>query len=112
MQGVCLKLFVSEVQRHGGKLLYEWLLEQARGMGIAGGTAIRAIAGFGRNGRLLEESFFELAADLPVEIEFLVSSDQVEQLLGLLKAENLQLFYVSMPAEYGITGGSSGRLKS
>ncbi|MGE5028228.1 MAG: DUF190 domain-containing protein, partial [Betaproteobacteria bacterium] len=52
MQGVCLKFFVSEMQRHGSELLYEWLLERARDMGIAGGTALRAIAGFGRHGRL------------------------------------------------------------
>ena len=103
MQGVCLKLFVSEAQRHHGKLLYEWLLEQARSMGIGGGTAVRAMAGFGRHGRLHEEAFFELAGELPVEIEFLVSEAQADQLLSLLKAESLRLCYARMPAEYGIT---------
>ncbi|GAO36213.1 hypothetical protein SCT_1615 [Sulfuricella sp. T08] len=103
MQGVCLKFFVSEVQRHGNELLYEWLLEQAKGMGIGGGTALRAVAGFGRHGRLHEEAFFELAGDLPVEIEFLVSTEQAERLLALLKTEGLRLFYVAIPAEYGIT---------
>ncbi|HUX63585.1 DUF190 domain-containing protein [Sulfuricella sp.] len=104
MQGICLKFFVSESQRHHSKLLYEWLLEQAKGMGIGGGTTIRAIAGFGRHGRLHEEAFFELAGDLPVEVEFLVSGEQAERLLALLRDENLQLFYVRMPAEYGISG--------
>jgi len=105
MQGTCLKLFVSEAQRHGGELLYEWLLEEAKKIGIAGGTAFRAVAGFGRHGKLHEEAFFELAGDLPVEVEFLVSEGQAEQLLGLLQAHNLKLFYVKMPAAYGITGG-------
>lgn len=103
MQGVCLKLYVSEAQRHHGKLLYEWLLESAKAMGAPGGTAIRAIAGFGRGGRMLEEAFFELAGDLPVEVEFLLSEDLAERMLALLKAEKLQLFYVRMGAEYGIT---------
>lgn len=103
MQGICLKFFVSESQRHHGKLLYEWLLEQAKGMGIGGGTAIRAIAGFGRHGRLHEEAFFELAGDLPIEVEFLVSDEQAERLLALLRDENLRLFYARMPAEYGIS---------
>ncbi|MDO9065035.1 MAG: DUF190 domain-containing protein [Sulfuricella sp.] len=103
MQGVCLKFFVSESQRLHGKLLYEWLLEQAKGMGIAGGTAIRAIAGFGRHGRLHEEAFFELAGDLPVEVEFLVDGEQAERLLALLRDENLRLFYTRMPAEHGIS---------
>ena len=103
MQGICLKFFVNESQRLHGKLLYEWLLEQAKGMGIGGGTAIRAIAGFGRHGRLHEEAFFELAGDLPVEVEFLVSAEQAERLLALLRDENLRLFYARMPAEYGIS---------
>ncbi len=103
MQGICLKLFVSESRLHNGMLLSEWLLEQARKMGILGGTAFRAIAGFGRHGRLHEEAFFELAGELPVEIEFLVSDDQAERLLALLKAENLRLFYAKLPAEYGVS---------
>ena len=103
MQGICLKFFVNESQRHHGKLLYEWLLEQAKGMGIGGGTAIRAIAGFGRHGRLHEEAFFELAGDLPVEVEFLASEEQAERLLALLRDENLRLFYTRVPAEYGIS---------
>lgn len=103
MRGICLKLFVNEAQRHDGKLLYEWLLEKAKGMGIGGGTAIRAIAGYGRDGRLLEEAFFELAGDLPVEVEFLLSEEQAGQLLELLKVYKIKLFYVTLPAEYGVT---------
>jgi PII-like signaling protein len=98
-----LKLFVSESQRHHGKLLHEWLLEQAKAMGIGGGTAVRAMAGFGRHGRLHEEAFFELAGDLPVEVEFLLSEIQADQLLALLKTEGLHLCYARMPVEYGIT---------
>jgi PII-like signaling protein len=103
MQGICLKLFVSESRLHNGILLYEWLLERARDMGLLGGTAFRAIAGFGRHGRLHEEAFFELAGELPVELEFLVSEKQAEHLLDLLKSENLRLFYVKLPAEYGVS---------
>ncbi|MBZ0106575.1 MAG: DUF190 domain-containing protein [Sulfuricella denitrificans] len=104
MQGVCLKLFVSEAGRHEGGLLYEWLLEQAKALGIRGGTATRAIAGYGRHGRLHEEAFFELAGELPVEIEFLLAESEASQLLDLLKNHQLRLCYVKMPAEYGVTG--------
>ncbi|BAN35283.1 hypothetical protein SCD_n01460 [Sulfuricella denitrificans skB26] len=103
MQGICLKLFVSESRLHNSMLLYEWLLEQAKIMGILGGTAFRAIAGFGRSGRLHEDAFFELAGELPVEIEFMVSEEQSERLLELLKSENLRLFYAKLPAEYGVS---------
>ena len=103
MQGICLKLFVSESRLHNSMLLYEWFLEQAKEMGVLGGTAFRAIAGFGRHGRLHEEAFFELAGELPVELEFLVSEKQAERLLDLLESENLRLFYSKYPAEYGVS---------
>jgi PII-like signaling protein len=103
MQGICLKLFVSESRLHNGTLLYEWLLEQAKEIGVLGGTALRATAGFGRHGRLHEEAFFELAGELPVEVEFLVSEAQAERLMDLLRSENLRLFYARYPAEYGVS---------
>lgn len=103
MHGICLKLFMSEVQRHDGKLLYEWLLEQAKALGVTGGTAVRAIAGYGRHGRLHEETFFELAGELPVEVEFLLSGEQCDRLLALLGEHQLRLFYVRMAAEFGVT---------
>jgi len=101
MQGVCLKLFVTEVQRHHGELLYEWLLEQAKKLGIPGGSVFRATAGYGRHGKLHEETFFELAGDMPLELEFVLSADQAEAILQLIKGQGLKLFYVKMPAEYG-----------
>ena len=67
MQGVYLKFYMQESARHHGKLTYEWLLEQARALGIQGGSAFRAIAGFGRHGHLHEEHFFELAGEVPVQ---------------------------------------------
>ncbi|MDP2827519.1 MAG: DUF190 domain-containing protein [Sulfuricellaceae bacterium] len=103
MQGICLKLYVSELQRHDGRLIYEWLLERARTLDIPGGTAIRAIAGFGRHGRLHEEAFFELAGELPVEVSFLLNEAQCEQVLAAIKLAGLRLFYVRLPAEFGVT---------
>ena len=73
MKGTLLRFYVHENRKHRHILLYEWLLEQAKGMGIHGGSAFRAIAGFGRHGVLHEEHFFELAADLTVEIDFAVT---------------------------------------
>lgn len=104
MADVFLKIYVGESQKHHGKLLYEWLLEQARKLDIPGGSAFRAIAGFGRHGVLHEETFFELAGSLPVEVGFAVSANDAERLLDLIKREGLRLFYVQTPAAHGITG--------
>ncbi len=102
MQGIFLKFYVNKHSRHCGILAFEWLLERARKSGIHGGTAIRAVAGFGRHGRLHEEAFIELAADLPVEIGFVLNNDEAEHFLALLRQEKLELFYVKFPVEYGV----------
>jgi PII-like signaling protein len=104
MHRTCLRFYVTERQKHDGKLLYEWLLERAKALGVPGGTALRAIAGFGRHGVLHEEAFFELAGDLPVEIEFIVDDVEADALLAILAAENLALYYLRMPVQVGVVG--------
>src|SRR3569832_1226466 len=73
MKGIHLRLYTYENRKHGAALLYEWLLERAREMGVHGGSAFRAIAGFGRHGRLHDQHFFELAGDVPVLVEFVLA---------------------------------------
>lgn len=103
MQGVYLKLFVPEGLRHHHELAYEWILQQAQGLGIPGGSALRALAGYGRHGRLHEQHFFELAGDMPIILEFLASETAVTSLLSLLREEKLSLFYIRTAAEGGLT---------
>lgn len=105
MKGMYLKFYVHEHRRHHGILLYEWLLERAKKMGFHGGSAFRAIAGFGRHGILHEDHFFELAGNLPVEVVFMVSEQEAAQFLELIDQEKIRLFYVMMPAEYGVLNG-------
>ena len=104
MQGIYLKFYVQEKRRHHGVLAYEWLLEQARKTGIPGGSAFRAIAGYGRHGRLHEEHFFELAGDVPVEVGFALSEEEAQRFLAHLAGEKLRMFYVKVPLEMGVIG--------
>lgn len=102
MNCVCLQIFVTESSRHHGKLTYEWLLDTAQRIGIAGGSAFQAIAGFGRHGRH-DAGFFELAGELPVVVEFFVEPGIADQLLQAISAAGLKLVYTKLPAEIGIT---------
>lgn len=102
MQSVYLKFYLTEKQRHNGALLYEWLLEEAKRLGLPGGSAFRAIAGFGRHGRLHDESFFELAGELPVQVEFVLDTVLADKLLEALRTHKLNLFYVRYAVESGI----------
>ena len=105
MKGTILRFYVHEKRIHRHIALFEWLLEQAKKLGIRGGSAFRAIAGFGRHGILHEEHFLELAADLTVEVEFVVSEDEAEVLLALLKKERISIFYARVPAVFGTIEG-------
>jgi PII-like signaling protein len=107
MQGVYLKFYVQESRRHHGILAYEWLLEAAKKLGVRGGSAFRAIAGFGRHGKLHEEHFFELAGDVAVEVGFALTEEQAQQLLANLAGEKLRMFYIKVPLEMGVVGDES-----
>lgn len=108
MQGIYLKLFVPERLRHHGDLLYEWILRQAQTIGVPGGSAVRAVAGFGRHGRLHEQHFFELAGDVPIVLEFFAADEAIERLLALLEAENISVTYVKFSAQGGLIKQNSG----
>ncbi|WP_240099254.1 DUF190 domain-containing protein [Thermomonas flagellata] len=104
MKGTHLRLYTYESRKIHGKLVYEWLLEQARALGIHGGSAFRALAGYGREGELHEMHFYELAGELPVLVEIIASDEQVQQLLEAIEREGLRMFYARLPAEYGTLG--------
>lgn len=103
--GAYLHFYMHENRKHRGILLYEWLLEQAKKTGIHGGSAFRAIAGYGRHGVLHEQHFFELAGDLTIKVEFIVTNDDAQKLLDLVKREKLHIFYSMAQGEFGALNG-------
>lgn len=110
MEGSFLRFYLHENQRCHGRLAWEWLLEQANKLGIRGGSAFRAMGGFGRHHHLHTDHFFELAGNLPVEVEFIVSEEESRQLLELLRRERLEVFYAHIPARFGVLNPESEEL--
>jgi len=107
MQGSFFRFYVHEDHRHRHRLVWEWLLEEANKLGIRGGSAFRAMAGFGRHHRLREAHFFELAGQLCIEVEFIVTDDEAQKLLELLHREKVRLFYAQIPARFGVVNPDS-----
>lgn len=99
----CIRFYLHEGRRHEHGLLRDWLFEAARSVGIPGGTAFRAAAGFGRHG-LHEDHFFELAGELPEAVEFFASPDRVEALLDSVAVTGLKLLYITYAVDVGVTG--------
>lgn len=97
-----LSFYTSEKQHHSDMPLYEWLLEEARAMGVQGGSAFRAIAGFGRHGRMHEDTFFELAGELAVKVEFVLDDVTAEKLIDKIRQLNMNVYYLKQRVDDGI----------
>jgi PII-like signaling protein len=102
MQGSFLRFYAHDGQRHRHDLVWEWLLMQANRLGIRGGSAFKAMAGFGRHHKIIEERYFDLAGYSIVEIEFIVTDTEAQQLLNLIHQEGISLFYACIPAYFGV----------
>lgn len=102
MEGTFLRFYVEENQSHHGMMLWEWLLKKANTMGVQGGSAFRAIGGFGRHHAVHESRFFELAGYAGVEVEFVVNDAEAAQLLELVRQEKIRVFYARIPAHFGV----------
>ena len=101
MPSVYLKIYMTEKQRHDGQLLYEWLLDEARKIGIEGGSVFRSVAGYGRYGQHHDETFFELAGELPIQIEFVLDAMLADKYIAKLQPHHLNLFYVQYSVNIG-----------
>lgn len=106
-QGVYLRFFVHENRRHHGVLVYDWLLAEAKKLGLPGGTAFRSVAGFGRHGVTHEASFLELAGQEAVRVDFVVSRPQAEQMLACVRTSGPEMLYAMFPTEFGTLGGNA-----
>ena len=103
VSGERIYFYVREGQRHKGLLLYEWMLREARSLGLSGGTAIQSLAGFGRHG-WHEAHFFEESGELPVLCIFVGTTAQVDTLVQAVADAGLSVFYSRHPVQFGITG--------
>jgi PII-like signaling protein len=99
MKAVALRFYVHETRKHKTILLFEWLLERAKEMGIHGGSAFTAIAGFGRHGVIYEHHWYELAADLPVMVEFIVTEAEADGLMSMVRREKIHTVCTRTPTE-------------
>ena len=102
MDGLFLRFYFQEGQRCRNGVAWEWLLQQANKMQIRGGSAFRAMAGFGHHHMMHELKFFEVVSPLAVEVEFVVTEEEARNLLELVEREGIRVFYARIPARFGV----------
>jgi PII-like signaling protein len=106
MQGYQFTFFTQQGRRHGHTPLCDWLLGLAKDSGLHGATVVGAAKGFGHTGQMHSAGFFELA-DQPQLVMMTATAEQAETLLARIRAEDLQLFYLKCPAEFGLLGADT-----
>jgi CBS domain-containing protein len=79
-------IYIGEGDRRHGKPLHMAIVEHLRQSGAAGATVLRGVAGFGAHSRIHNASLIDLAADLPIRIEWIDQTEIVERLLPTVLA--------------------------
>ena len=80
-EGVLLRVFIGEADRHHGRPLSEVIVEAARKSGLAGATAWKGFMGFGAHSRMHTAKVLRLSTDLPVIIEIVDTREKIEGFL-------------------------------
>ena len=79
-----LRIFIGESDTHHGQPLYQAIVEVFRRRGLAGATVLRGIEGFGKSSILHAAHILRLSEDLPIVIECVDTSDNIEDILPTL----------------------------
>jgi PII-like signaling protein len=103
MKGFQLEFFTQQDLFYHGRHLSEWLIDIARSHGIRGATVFMGDDGFGKDHRRHAAHMFDLT-DHPVQVTMVVNAEECERLFSLLEKENLHLFFVKLPVEFGKVG--------
>ena len=84
--GTLLRIFIGEADKYQGKLLYEWIVLQARERGLAGVTVLRGMMGYGAGTRQIRTFRFDtLSEDLPIIIEIVDTEDNLDKFLAFIE---------------------------
>jgi PII-like signaling protein len=80
-EGLLLRVFVGDSDRHAGEPLYEAIVRRARERGLAGATVLRGVEGFGAHSRIHTARILRLSQDLPIVIEIVDRAERIEEFL-------------------------------
>lgn len=104
MNGYQLTFYTEQNRRHGHHTVAEWLLHEAKQMGIHGATVINCAEGTGHAGAHHAAHMLRLA-DQPVQIILAVTEEEAERMLEAVKTEHVHVFFTRSPVEFGVLGG-------
>jgi PII-like signaling protein len=101
-EGVLVRIFIGDSDRHEGIPLYEAVVQRARERGLAGATVFRGFEGFGAHSLVHTSRILRLSEDLPIVIEIVDKKEKIDTFLpeldsliqeGLVTTEKVQVIF-------------------
>ena len=89
-----LTAYLGEADRHHGKPLSAVVLERAHAAGLAGGSVLRGVAGFGAAGTVHSAHVLSLSDDLPLVVVLVDTAEKVDAFVPQLQDLPLALVTV------------------
>jgi PII-like signaling protein len=80
-----VSVYINESDKWNHRPLHLEVLQMLHDQGIAGGTVLRAIAGFTTRGRVETTSLVDAGGKLPLVIEFVDNQENVEKVIPILR---------------------------
>ncbi|WP_461603830.1 DUF190 domain-containing protein [Aeromonas salmonicida] len=103
MYGYQVTFYTQQDRMHGSMSLAQWLLDEAKRLGIRGATLDGSLQGLGHDGTVHAINMFDFS-DQPVQVTMVLSTEEVERLLSQVDHAQVQVFYTKTPVEFGTLG--------
>lgn len=81
-----LRVFIGTRDMHGGKNLFEVIVQQAREARLAGATVFEGFMGYGANSVVHHADAWRLSKDLPIVVELLDAEERIRAFLPQLES--------------------------
>ncbi|MGE4291767.1 MAG: DUF190 domain-containing protein [Desulfovibrio sp.] len=102
MEGYLVTFFTQQNRTHNDVPLADWIVDQAKQLGVGGATMFTGKEGFGHDGRYHSPGYFDLE-DQPLQVAMAVSLDELNALFVRFQAEGVRVFYTKARIEFGFT---------
>lgn len=77
-----LRCYLGSTDKVGSETTYDWLVSTAQRAGLPGATVTHGSIGYGQDGQIHRNRAFQWAPDLPVVVECVASTTQLETFLA------------------------------
>ena len=84
--GVLIRVFIGDSDKHDRLPLSKAIVQKVRELGLAGATVVRGSEGFGANSVVHKSALLEMSSDLPVIIEIADEEEKIKLLLPHLES--------------------------